>query len=114
MRFSTRSLMAWASMASSLSTVKAAHSGFWPVSSVFRYEIRYLGIRSPSFHHFDEPLEQVVRVVRPRRGLRVILDGEDGQLPVAHALRGAVVEVHVRLDEPGLLHRLRAPAAPVV
>src|SRR3989442_6098924 len=44
MRFSTRSLTAWDSMASSLSVVKVAHSGFWPVSSVFRYEIRYLGI----------------------------------------------------------------------
>src|ERR1700693_5858173 len=106
MRLSTRSLTACVSMASSLSTVKAAHSGFWPVSSVFRYEIRYLGIRSPSFHQCDEPLEQVVRVVRPRRGLGVVLDGEDGQLAVAHALRRPIVEIHVGFIEPGLFHRL--------
>src|SRR3970282_1051715 len=104
MRLTTRSLTACASMASSLSTVKAAHSGFWPVSSVLRYEIRYLGIGSASSlcaHQLNEPLEEVVGVVRPRRGLRVVLDGEDGQLPVAHALRGAVVEVDVGLEEAG-------------
>src|SRR5438552_10484694 len=43
-RFSTRSLTAWDSIESSLSVVKVAHSGFWPVSSVLRYEIRYFGI----------------------------------------------------------------------
>ena len=47
MRFSTRSLTACASRESSLSQVKAAHSGFWPVSSVFRYEIRYFGMDQP-------------------------------------------------------------------
>src|ERR1700693_5738552 len=102
MRLSTRSLMAWPSMASSFSQVKAAHSGFCPVSSVFRYEMRYFGIRSSSsLHKVNEPREEVVRVVRPRRGLGVVLDGEDGQLAVPHPLRGPVVEVQVCLDEPG-------------
>src|SRR6266511_3706171 len=110
MRFSTRSLTACASRESSLSQVKAAHSGFWPVSWVFRYEIRYFGMGSTSpraFHDRDETLEQVVGVVRPRRSLRVVLHGEHGQLAVAHALGGAVIEIDVRLHETGLLHGLR-------
>src|SRR5213593_534457 len=107
MRFSTRSLTACASRESSLSQVKAAHSGFWPVYSVFRYEIRYFGMGSASpraFHECHEAREQIVGVVRPRRGLGVILHGEHGLLAVAHALGGAVVEIDVRLHQPGLLH----------
>src|SRR6266849_11131246 len=76
--------------------------------------MRYFGIRSPSFHQLDEPLEQVVRVVRPWRGLGVVLHGEDRQLPMPHALGGAVVEVHVGFDEPGLLHRPGIHAEAVV
>src|SRR6266571_1362616 len=115
MRLSTRSLMAWASMARSFSQVNAAHSGFCPVSSVFRYETRYFGIRSSSsLHQVDEAREEIVGIVRPRRGLGVVLDGEDGQLAVAHPLGRPVVEVGVRLDEPGLLHRLRVHGEAVV
>src|SRR5207245_1600487 len=44
MRRSTRSRIAWASRDVSLVVVNDVHSGFWPVPSVFRYEIRYLGM----------------------------------------------------------------------
>src|SRR5262245_27683947 len=111
MRFCTRSFTAWASMLSSLSVVKTAHSGFCPASSVLRYAIKYLGIGGSlsflSAHHFDEALKQVMGVVRAGRGLRMILDREDRQLAVAHALRGAVVQIDVGFLEPGPRHRLR-------
>ena len=54
--------------------------------------------------------EQGPGVVRARRGLRVVLDGEDRQLAVPQSLDGAVVQVHVRDLErrrPG--NRLLAP-----
>src|SRR6185369_4756999 len=97
-RLSTRSRTACASRESSLWVVKDVHSGFWPTPSVFRYEIRYLGIgRSASFdaHEPGEAREQVARVVRPLRCLGVVLHGEDGPLAVPHALARAVVQVQV-------------------
>src|SRR3989442_6845944 len=48
MRRSTRSRIAWASRDVSLVVVNDVHSGFWPVPSVFRYEIRYLGMTTLS------------------------------------------------------------------
>jgi len=75
----TRLLMALPSMASSFSQVKAAHSGCDPSPRVFRYEIEVFWQSDHLLvHRLDEPLEQVVGVVRPRRGLRVVLDGKTG------------------------------------
>ena len=42
-----------------------------------------------------EALKQIPRVMRPWRGIRVILDGEDGQLTVAHR------HDHAGLGRPG-------------
>ena len=47
------------------------------------------------FHQFDETMEMVRGVVRPRRGLRVILNGEDGKLFMTKALDAIIVEVDV-------------------
>src|SRR2546421_6158087 len=46
-------------------------------------------------HQFDKTSEMMFGVVRPRCGFGVILDGEDGQLLVAHAFDAVVVEVDV-------------------
>jgi hypothetical protein len=43
----------------------------------------------------SEAFKQIPRVMRPWRSLRVILDGEDGQLTVAQAFNGAVVQIKV-------------------
>jgi hypothetical protein len=43
-----------------------------------------------------EALKQIPGVMRPWRGLRVILDGEDGQLAMSHTFDGAVVQIQVR------------------
>ena len=48
------------------------------------------------FHQSDEALEVVRGIVRPRRGFGVVLDGEDWQALVAHALDAVVVEIEVR------------------
>src|SRR5262252_1864368 len=98
-RRSTRSRIACASSDVSLCVVNDVHSGFWPPPSVFRYEIKYLGIsRSASLpaHQIGKAMEQVVGVVRARRRLRVVLHREDGPLAMPQALAGAVVQVDVR------------------
>ena len=46
-------------------------------------------------HHVGELGEEVVRIVRPRRSFRVILDAEQRQAFVAHAFVSVVVEVDV-------------------
>ena len=46
-------------------------------------------------HRPHEPLEQVERVVRAGRRLRVVLHGEGPRAGGAEALDGAVVQVHV-------------------
>src|SRR5450432_4130615 len=43
-------------------------------------------------HQPREPFEQIAGVVRPRRGLGVVLDAEDRQPVVAYPLDGLVVE----------------------
>jgi hypothetical protein len=43
----------------------------------------------------EELPEVLLRVVGARRGLRVVLDGEDGVLPVADSFYGAIIEVNV-------------------
>src|SRR5262249_18627880 len=99
MRRSTRSRIAWASSEFSLCVVNDVHSGFWPPPSVFRYEIRYLGMsRSASLlaHQIGEAMEQVVGVVRTGRGFRMVLHREHGPFAMPEALARAVVEVEVR------------------
>src|SRR5262252_6090607 len=59
-------------------------------------------------------MEEVVRVVWSRRRLRMVLDGEDRQLPVTHALRCSVVQVDVGLFEPSVRHGLRIDGEPMV
>src|SRR6185436_803674 len=109
MRLFTRSRTAVASIETSLAVVNEAHSGFCPVVSVFRYEIRYLGMATisppstiPALHQLAKPMEQVIRVVRPRRSFRVVLHREHRPLAMAKAFARVVVEVHVA----------RLPAAP--
>src|SRR5712692_9551024 len=118
MRFSTRSLTASASRLSSVSVVKIAQSGFCPVSSIFRYAIKYFGMSGSSpfltAHHVDEAGEQVMSVVRARRRLRMVLDGEDRQLAVAHALGGPIVQIDVGLLEPDLRHGLGVDGEAVI
>src|SRR5919108_5112230 len=46
--------------------------------------------------HGSEALKQIPGVMRPWRGPRVILDGEDGQLPVTHPFDCTVVQIQVR------------------
>ena len=49
-----------------------------------------IGERSPlilvALHHFYKILEQILRIVRPGRRFRMVLNGEDGQLLVTHSL----------------------------
>src|SRR2546425_7996675 len=67
MRLSTRSRTACVSSDTSLWVVNEAQSGFWPVPSVLRYEIKYVGIgESPSLQQGGEAFEQVVGVMWPR------------------------------------------------
>ena len=47
------------------------------------------------FHHVGELGEEVVGVVGTGRSFRVILHSEEGELFVAHAFVGVVVEIEV-------------------
>jgi hypothetical protein len=49
----------------------------------------------PLLHHQPEVMEQVVRVVRPRRGFGVVLHAEERQRFVAQAFKRLVVQVNV-------------------
>src|SRR4029453_2198097 len=110
MRRSTRSRSACGSGAVSFWVVNEVHSGFWPPPSVFRYEIRYLGMtRSASVpgHEVREAMKEVVGVVRPGRGFRVVLHREDRPLAVPEPLARAIVEVHMCRFPAELGHRRR-------
>src|SRR5262245_32697864 len=50
----------------------------------------------------DEAVEEVLVVLGPGAGFGVVLDGEDGEVPVDEPLDGAVVQVEVGDDEPAL------------
>src|SRR5215813_2105825 len=117
MRRSTRSRIAWASSEFSLCVVNDVHSGFWPPPSVFRYEIKYLGMtRSASLlaHQIGEAMEQVIGVVRARRGLRVVLHGEDGPFAVTQTFARAVVQIEMGRLPPVSGHRGRVDGEPVI
>ena len=43
----------------------------------------------------DEFREVPLGIVRPRRGLRMVLDGEHRQFPVPHTFDGVIIEVTV-------------------
>src|SRR5690348_9560785 len=47
-------------------------------------------------HQADEIVEQVARIVRPRRGLRMVLDAEYGVISEPETLERLVVEIDVR------------------
>src|SRR5262249_4398772 len=49
----------------------------------------------PGFHHLDEAAEEIARVVRAGRRLRMILHREGGLTLDRQALDGAIVQVHV-------------------
>ena len=48
-----------------------------------------------ALHHVGELSEEIVRIVRSWRRFGMVLDAEKGQLFVAHAFVGVVVEIHV-------------------
>src|SRR5262245_40697453 len=79
--------------------------------------MKYRGILSPAsrlHEELDEPSEQIVRIMRSRSGLRVVLDCEDRQAPVPHALARAIVEVDVGDLEPGGRARVRIDGEAVI
>jgi len=47
------------------------------------------------FHRVGELSEEIVRIVRAWGGFGVVLDAEQGQVFVAHAFVGVVVEIDV-------------------
>src|SRR6266446_5756449 len=50
---------------------------------------------SPLLHHLHKILEQIMRVMRSRRRLRVILHAEQRQRPVTQAFKRVVVKIDV-------------------
>ena len=48
------------------------------------------------FHRVGKLREEIVRIVRAWGGFGVVLDAEQGQVFVAHAFVGVVVEIDVR------------------
>ena len=64
---------------------------------------RYLVLR----HEFDEIVEQIMRIVRTRRGFRVILHAEHRLAAVAEAFQRLVVQIHVRDFDVARVERIR-------
>src|SRR4029453_14456995 len=115
-RRSPRSRIARASSEASLCVVNDAQSGFCPEPSTFRYEIKYLYMVRISLplsgagsagHEVGEPLEEIVRIVRTRRRLRVILHAEHRQLAMPQAFARPVVQIEVARLPAGRGHRRR-------
>jgi hypothetical protein len=50
----------------------------------------------PFLHHLRELFEQIMRVMWARRGFRVILHAEQGQVPMPQAFESVVIQVDVR------------------
>ena len=65
-------------------------------------------------HQVNELAEQVLRIVGAGRGLGMILDAEQGQRAMAHALVGLVVEIEVRDLDVGGRERFRVHDEAVV
>src|ERR1700716_3913670 len=61
----------------------------------------------PLLHHPRELLEQIMRVMWPGRGFRVILDGEQRQIPVSHSFQSRVIQIHVREFDFTVRQRVR-------
>src|SRR5579872_7399719 len=61
----------------------------------------------PLLHHLHKILEQIMRVMRPRRGLRVILHAEQRQISMAQPFQRLVVQVDVRQFNFILRQRIR-------
>ena len=55
-----------------------------------------------------------MRIMRPRRGLRVILHAEQRQIPVPQAFQRLVVQIHVRQFDFALRQRIRIDREVVV
>src|SRR5205807_1409736 len=63
-------------------------------------------------HEMSEPMEQIARVVRARRGFGMVLDGVHRQIETAQALDGIIVQtdvgqLHTAVSR-GPRHRFRA------
>src|SRR5579864_4582699 len=56
---------------------------------------RILELRSRVFHHRDEIIEQIARVVWPGRSLRMILHAKEWQRSMPHSLVCVIVQIHV-------------------
>src|ERR1035441_5283903 len=50
----------------------------------------------PLLHHLRKFLEQIMRIMRPGRGFRVILHAEQRQIPMPQAFERLVVQINVR------------------
>src|SRR6267378_5882236 len=70
------------------------------------------GLRPLDLRH--EISEDVLVIPRPRPRLRVILDGEDRQLPMGHPFHRAVVQVHMGDLELRLRKGIRIDGEPVI
>jgi len=66
------------------------------------------------FHQVGELGEEVVRIVRAGRRFRMILHAEQGQILVAHAFVGVVVQVDVRDFDVARRERFRIDAETVI
>src|SRR5215831_8293210 len=68
----------------------------------------------PLLHHLRELFEQIMRVVWPGRGFRVILHGEERHVPVAQAFQRLVVQVQVSELDFALRQRIGVDGEVVV
>src|SRR5260370_21634794 len=61
----------------------------------------------PLLHHLHKILEQIMRIMRPRRGFGVILHAEQRQVAMTQAFQSRVVQIHVRQFNFTLRQRIR-------
>ena len=80
-------------------SVNAAGGKEGVAQEFFQYLLRREGSVFRLLHQFGELFEEIVRVVRAGGGFGVVLHREAGQLAVADAFDGQVVEIFVRQFE---------------
>src|SRR5687768_2988554 len=68
----------------------------------------------PLIHHRDEVTEQIERVVRPRRGLRMVLNSHGRLAAMAEPLQSLIVEIDVGVLDVVLTERVRIDGESVI
>ena len=81
---------------------------------IFLRSVRFGMLALVLRHECGEIMEEVVRIVRPWSGLRMVLHAEDRLAAMAQAFHRLVIEVQVSDFDSGVFERIRIHAEAVI